>query len=199
MAILDAVSGTVGEIECALEQGKPVHLYFSTAPLPNDVDTEQLEGLRAFKAEIGQRGLLGEFSNVSQLEHEVWRAIEYDIPKFSLGVPMLNVPTHGVKFSVQPKQERELKGHDKKGKSQYRNRRWIEVTNTGDQDAEEVTFESVGPQSGMGLGGDRPTVIHAGQTRSINVTYSMGGSDPHILRIRWIENGEEKCSDFHVG
>ena len=40
----DVVSGTVAEIERAIEQGKPVHLYFSTAPLPNDVDTAQLEG-----------------------------------------------------------------------------------------------------------------------------------------------------------
>jgi len=40
----DAVSGTVAEIERAIEQGKHVHLYFSTAPLPNDVDTAQLEG-----------------------------------------------------------------------------------------------------------------------------------------------------------
>ena len=85
----DAVSGTVAEVERALEQGKPVHLYFSTAALPNDVDTAQLEGLRAFKTEISERGLLGEFSSVSQLGYEVWKAIEYDIANLSLGVPIL--------------------------------------------------------------------------------------------------------------
>ena len=45
----DAVSGTVEEVERAVESGKPVHLYFSTAALPNDVDTRQLDGLREFE------------------------------------------------------------------------------------------------------------------------------------------------------
>src|SRR5699024_9231282 len=71
----DAVSGTVEEIERANDQGKPVHVYFSDGPLPNDVDTEQLKGLREFKKQLQARGLLGTFSNVSQLTHEVWRAI----------------------------------------------------------------------------------------------------------------------------
>ena len=39
----DAVSGTVEEIERAVNSGKPVHLFFSRAPLPHDVDTAQLE------------------------------------------------------------------------------------------------------------------------------------------------------------
>ena len=42
----DAISGTAEEIDRALEAGKPVHLYFSTAPLPSDVNTEQLDALR---------------------------------------------------------------------------------------------------------------------------------------------------------
>lgn len=58
----DAVSGTAEEIDRALRAGKPVHLYFSTAPLPHDIDTAQLEALRAFKTDMYDRGLLGEFS-----------------------------------------------------------------------------------------------------------------------------------------
>ena len=46
------VSGTVEEITEAEGKGVPVHIYFSTAPLPHDVDTEQLEGLRTFKREL---------------------------------------------------------------------------------------------------------------------------------------------------
>jgi hypothetical protein len=196
----DAVSGTVAEIERAIEQGKPVHLYFSTAPLPNDVDMAQLEGLRAFKTEISQRGLLGEFSNVSQLEHEVWKAIEFDIANLSLGVPILRSAVSEVRFSVQPQQEREIRDYDKNGKPRYSTRHWIEITNTGDQDAEEVLFEPVGEHTSMHLISDgTPTTIHAGQTRRLNVAMSMGGSDPDILRIRWKENGETRERDFHVG
>lgn len=196
----DAVSGTVAEIERAIEQGKPVHLYFSTAPLPNDVDTAQLEGLRAFKTEISERGLLGEFSNVSQLGHEVWKAVEYDIANLSLGVPVLNTPTRGVRFSVQPQQEREIKDYDKKGKPRYTTRHWIEIANVGAEDAEQVVFEPVGEDSSLHLASDgSATTIHAGQTRRLNVMHMMGGGDSDILRIRWVEDDENKEREFHVG
>ncbi|RRR86367.1 DUF4062 domain-containing protein [Streptomyces sp. RP5T] len=196
----DTVSGTVEEIERAIEQGKPVHLYFSTAQLPNDVDTAQLDGLRAFKSEISKRGLLGEFSNVSQLEHEVWKAIEYDIANLSLGVPVLKAADRGVSFSVQPRQEREIRSYDKKGKPRYSTRHWLEITNDGGQDAEEVVFEPVGERISLHLATDgTPTTIHAGQTRLLNIVHSMGGGDPNILRIRWKENGENKDREFHVG
>lgn len=194
----DAVSGTVEEIERGVGQGKPVHLYFSTAPLPNDVDTAQLDGLRAFKDEVSQRGLLGEFANTSQLEHEVWKAIEYDITKMSLATPVIRTASRGVKFLVQPQQEREVRGYDKKGNPRYATRHWIEITNDSDQDAEDVVFESVGEQSSLHLATDgTPTTVHAGQARRLNAMYTMGG-EPGVLRIHWSEDGQVRKHDFHV-
>lgn len=196
----DAVSGTVEEIERAVSSGKPVHLYFSTASLPNDVDTRQLDGLREFRAEVSQRGLLGEFATAAQLGHEVWKAIEFDIAQLDLEAPTLISSKRGVQLTAQPQQEREVKSFDNKGKPRYSNRHWIEITNTGDEDAHEVTFETVGDNSSMMLGNDStPTVIHAGQTRRLTVMHHMGGSDPDVLRIRWNEDGELKERDFHVG
>ena len=52
---VDAVSGTVSEIEQAERDGKAVHLYFSTSPYPNDIDPAQLQALREFRGEIEQR------------------------------------------------------------------------------------------------------------------------------------------------
>lgn len=197
---LDAVSGTVEEVERAVAVGKPVHLYFSTATLPNDVDTRQLDGLREFRAEISQRGLLGEFATTAQLGHEVWKAIEYDIAHLDLGVPVLSSRPRGVMWTAQPRQERELKSYDNKGTPRYSTRRWIEITNSGDADATDVVFESVGDNSSMMLiGNDTPTVIHAGQMRRLNFFHYMGGGDPDILRIRWTEDGAEQEKDFHVG
>lgn len=187
------MSGTVEEIERAVESGKPVHLYFSTAALPNDVDTRQLDGLREFRAEISQRGLLGEFATTVQLGHEVWKAIEYDIVQLDLGVAASPSRTRGVRFSAQPKQEREVKSFDNKGKPRYSNRHWIEVTNSGDEDATDVVFESVGDNSRMMLAGaDAPTVIHAGRTRRSQCLPPYGrrrpGHSPHPLdREREIE------------
>lgn len=195
-----AVSGTVEEIERSVASGKHVHLYFSTAPLPHDVDTAQLDGLRQFRQEVSQRGLLGEFANAGQLEHEVWKAIEFDIAKMELGAPTLASANRGVRFSAQPFSKRELKEYDAKGRAKYTTRHWIEIVNEGDEDAEEVTFSTVGERSSMMLTGhEKPTTIHAGQKRKLVVFHHMGGGDPDIILIRWFENGEQKEQEFHVG
>jgi len=113
---------------------------------------------------------------------------------------MLRPAASEVRFSVQPQQEREIRDYDKKGKPRYSTRHWIEITNAGDQDAEEVVIEPVGEHTSMHLIADgTPTTIHARQTRRLNVAMSMGGTDPNVLRIRWTENGETKERDFHVG
>lgn len=196
----DAVSGTVEEIERALQGGTPVHLYFSTAPLPNDVDTEQLDGLRAFKEKMSSRGLLGEFSNTSQLEHEVWKAIEHDIARVDADTPVLQSGSPKVKFRVQPREEREIRDYDSKGRPRYRTRHWVEVTNEGREDAKDVVFEPANPQQRMHVLTDGvPTVVHAGQTRTVHVEYMFGGDSEDILRIKWTEDGEARDEDFHVG
>jgi hypothetical protein len=193
----DAISGTAEEIDRALELGKPVHLYFSTADLPSDIDADQLKAVRAFRSDMEQKGLLGEYKNVGQLEHEVWKAIEHDLAEISLesGRPQIS---KGVNFQVQPKQEREM-SIDGKGKTKYNTRHWLEITNTGSIDAQGVVFKSVGEQTSMHLGnaGD-PTVIHAGQTRRLDTFYTFGGGDS-ILRITWHDGDDEATKDFHVG
>jgi hypothetical protein len=73
------VSGTVDEIQRSVELKKSVHLYFSRAQLPNDVDPAQIAGLRDFKRRAESMGLLGEFSDVAELANMVWRAIELDV------------------------------------------------------------------------------------------------------------------------
>lgn len=192
----DAISGTAEEIDRALDGGKPVHLYFSTAGLPSDVDTEQLEALRAFRTDMESKGLLGEYSNISQLEHEVWKAIEHDISQIA---PMSHTAAvaRKIDFLVQPKQEREVT-YDSKGRPKNQTRHWIEVTNTGTQDAKGVTFASVGQPTSMHLGSsDKPTVIHHGQTRRVSTFYTFGGGES-ILRITWADEDGTQSKDYHV-
>lgn len=88
----DAVSGTVEEVDRALRMGKPVHLFFSTGQLPNDVDTDQLNALRAFKKQMQDRGLLGEFGDLNQLRGHVRRAITHDVEKLKEGRGVLSDP-----------------------------------------------------------------------------------------------------------
>lgn len=196
----DAISGTAEEVDRALELGKPVHLYFSTAPLPNDIDTAQLDALRAFKKDMQDRGLLGEFSNPEQLNHEVWKAIEHDIAMLRIGDgPGAKPELTGVDFLVQPGQESQLSGHTPKGAPKYKTRRWLDVSNTGSTDAEHVTFEAIHDGYMILLGSKEPTTIHKGQSRRLPVQYAAGGSDGARLRIRWTEDGEDKERVFHVG
>ncbi|TFD68211.1 DUF4062 domain-containing protein [Cryobacterium gelidum] len=197
---LDAVSGTAEEIDRALDLGKPVHLYFSTAPLPHDVDTAQLAALRAFKDDMQLRGLLGEFSNPEQLNHEVWKAIEHDLVRLEPHQETAIDSISGIRFLVQPGAAREVSGFDSKGKPRYRTRRWVDISNQGDVDATEVAIEPVGEESGLFLvGPDTPTVIHAGQSRRFPMELAWGGSNDPRLRLRWVEHGEFQEREYHVG
>ncbi|MBB1514311.1 DUF4062 domain-containing protein [Tessaracoccus sp. MC1627] len=198
----DAVSGTVEEIDRALQLGKQVHLYFSTAPLPHTVDTAQLESLRTFKRQMQSRGLLGEFSKVEQLQGEVWKAIEHDIVTLNIdqSAAPIRAKPNGVDFLVQPEREREVSGTNPRGGPRYSTKHWLSITNTGDRDAENVTFEAVLEGRIMRLiTSDSPTTIHQGQARRIQVLYAAGGSDGALLRIRWSEDGEQKQRDYQVG
>ena len=192
------VSGTVEEITEAEGKGVPVHIYFSTAPLPHDVDTEQLEGLRTFKRELQDRALYGEYASESELTFKVWKAIEYDLGRLELAAPGQAQSLRGVKFTVQSMREDLLDRVDDRGKSHYKTKHWAEVTNVGDVDAEQVTFEAVGDDSGMFvLYPNSPTTVHDSQSRRVGLGFSLGGAD-HILRISWVEDGLPKSQDFVI-
>ena len=143
------------------------------------------------------KGLLGEYSNGIKLEHEVWKAIEHDIALISPGSHPKAVESKKIDFLVQPKQEREVK-YDSKGKPRNQTRHWIEVMNTGTEDAEEVTFASVGQPTSMHLGNsEEPTVVHHGQTRRVDTFYTYGGGES-VLRITWKGEAGEESKDYHV-
>lgn len=196
----EAESGTVEEIERARTQGKLVHVYFSEAAYPHEVDTEQLDRLRTYRNDLQHRSLLGTFTTVDELQRRVARAITQDVEELAADPPVLLGARRGVSFVVQPRQEREPSGSDSSGRLKYTTREWVEVTNDGDEDAEEVLFESVGDQPRLHvLGNDGPTTIHRGQTRRVTVASSWNGGDQPIFRIRWTEAGEQMHRDFHVG
>lgn len=182
-----AVSGTVEEIERAVEADKPVHLYFSTAPLPHDVDTRQLDGLRQFRQAIQERGLYGEYHNVTELGVEVWKAIEHDLARFDLDAPALtSLTTSPVAFRVQTRQS----GHD----------HFLDITNrSSTTDADNVTITQRGDWAGKILTDwDGPTTIHAEQTRSAHLVLFFGvGTDQRAIDIAWDSDGEHHVKTFY--
>lgn len=194
----DAVSGTVEEIKRALQSEKPVHLYFSTADIPYNVDTSQVEGLREFKTAIQQRGLYKEFRTIEQLQHEIWKAVEYDVISLDLE-PEERVTTHrGVVWKVQSRDEQEAKGIDNKGRMKYRTKHWYEIKNVGDIEAVNTTFSMSKDTKGVLLSSsDKPVSIRPDTTWKINAVYMLGLTQPRLM-ISWDENGERKEQIFDV-
>lgn len=187
------LSGTAEEMNRAHAAGKPVHTYFSSEPLPSDVDLERLNELRSFKEQLS--GLYATFSNTAELHTLVWSAIEHDVAQLKEAEGPATSSNSGVDFLVQPASER-LPKTDSKGRLKYETKRWVEITNRGDVDAENVMVEAVeGGQFWVHRPG--PTTIQHGQTRRVPVQYSAATAQAAII-IRWTENGVEHSREFDI-
>jgi hypothetical protein len=156
--------------------------------------------MREFKDALLNKGILGEFSTPNQLSHEVWKVVEFDLAQLDLGTPSTPKRNIGVDLLVQPQQEREMKGLSRQGKPQYSTRHWLEITNQGDQDAENFRVEVANPDAGLILAGDDgPTIIHRGQQRRVPVIMTWAGEGQPTVRLLWTEDGEEQSKEVHVG
>jgi len=196
----EAVSGTVAEIQRAQDHGKPVHIYFSTAPVARDADLDQLKGLRDFRGSLGQLGLLGEYGDEADLYKQVLRALDRDVDILPTATMQAASPASAIGFIVQPQQEREIKDYDSKGRPRYTTKRWFDITNTGSQAAEGVTFQAVGENPRLFvLGPSQPTVMPPGQVRRVPYQLMMGESGADVLRVSWQEDGEARYTDVPVG
>lgn len=177
------LSGTVEEIEGAAAAGKPVHVYFSTAPHPNDVDVAQLQALRDFRAAFEKRGLYGSFASPSELTTNVWQAVEADLARLNVSAETVAIAKpEGAIIRVQPRQ-------------QGRNN-WLEIRNDSEvTDAESLAVTT--SSNGMHLLDDgRPRTLHAATLRDYHYLVGYSGiSDPHV-DLTWTENGEERSRRF---
>jgi len=196
------ISGTVEEVERADSNGKPVHIYFSKAPHPANVDLDQLGKLRDFKAAVSSTSLYGEYDNVTDLTVQVWKAIEHDLAKMDLDSP--RSPELGVaeeaRFFVQRQQATDTV-FSSKGEPRTRTRRWIDVTNQSDtEDAEHVTFELETSGDMHLFAPNEPITVHSRQTRQIPFELGIGGnSSEPILIVSWDVDGARKSKRFNVG
>lgn len=71
-----ATSGTVEEVEEHLKAGKPVMLYFSTAPVRLDsIDEDQYRALKEFRESCRQRGLVEEYESIGEFREKLTRQL----------------------------------------------------------------------------------------------------------------------------
>ncbi|MDR1427594.1 MAG: DUF4062 domain-containing protein [Bifidobacteriaceae bacterium] len=193
----EAISGTAEEVEKAISAGKPVHIYFSSGPHPNDVDPQQLTVLRSFKEQLQSRALLGEFAQPSDLIQEVQEAIEHDLTELDLSAITSAAPAEVRPLIIQPKREREVK-QDSKGKIGYTTRHWLEIANPNLEDAVGVTVEPREDQHFRVLW-DTATVVHAQTTRTVPVVFTMGSGSNPVVIAKWTLGGEEFTKEYHIG
>jgi hypothetical protein len=79
------VSGTAEEIQRAVDAGKHVHVWFSNEDIPRDADRDQLAALDAFRKELENQGLLGQYADPEDVAYKVRQAIEDDVAELGLG------------------------------------------------------------------------------------------------------------------
>lgn len=194
----NALSGTLEEIEGAARAGKPVHVYFSDAPLPNDVDIDQLAALRAFKKEFQTRGLFGSFANPDDLRMKIWQVIEADVSKLDVQSSIALVVTDDpVVIRVQLQSDSSIRT-DARGRTSSRKNYWLEVSNESRaSDAEELTLTTDSARI-LQTWQPAPRTLHAAQSRRYAFFYT-GGEDPDPkVTARWVEDGEEKSKTFSI-
>lgn len=78
----EAESGTIEEIRQFVDSGRPTLVYFSSAPLPSDVDLQQVQRVRELKTEMRGRGLLGDFATDDELRRNLSRHIMSIVRQF---------------------------------------------------------------------------------------------------------------------
>lgn len=96
-------SGTVEEIKWFLKNSKPVMLYYSTAPIPQErLDLKQIESLSAFKASVKEKGLQDAYSDGIELTQKLSRHLTRIVREVQVGTV---VSASAVKRAALPEEE----------------------------------------------------------------------------------------------
>ena len=99
-------SGTVEEIERHIKAGKPVMLYFSSAPVrPDSVDNDQYSELKRFKESCKSRGIFETYTDLNDFRLKFQRQLQIKInqdPFFRTSLSPL-VDLAGITETAAPK------------------------------------------------------------------------------------------------
>lgn len=201
-ATQNAVSGTAEEVEQAIEGGLPVHVFFSTAPVPHTVDVEQFTALKTFKESLSGRGLFSEFTTDDDLRGLVRRSLEADVTAFNAAADTsatVAASKGAVKLSAHY-DYREVTETDSRGRVRTRKtRERIVIRNDGDAPAYNVTMnlEPIGEGSSPMVFPAEGDVVHFetiaphGEV-SVPVALTFGVAQVQRAVFTWSEEGEQK-------
>lgn len=197
-ATLEAVSGTAEEIFRAHQAGKPVHVWFSTEPLPRDTDPEQLAALNNLRRDLEAVGLLGKYASPDDLLFRVRNAVEHDLQ--ALAPPTASraeLPRTAAVLRARYAEDREPTP-DWKGNTYMRTTKpRIVVRNIGSQAAEGVSIELI-PHGDAPAPDVREQDVHPDLIPDSDFAWlvleSSGTAMSYDVIMRWHE-GEESRSE----
>lgn len=191
-----AVSGTAEEIERASDGGKPVHVWFSDAPVSRE-NLEAATEVAEFRKTLEDKGLLGGYADAADLAYQVRNAVEADLEWLDLAAPTgRSLPKVGAEpvasYDYRIEQKTDSKGKTRTSRQGHR----ITVTNRGGIAAEDFTFD-LEPMDDLDIpdviyGGTKPTIAGNGGDFSWIVSPDMGTSLSVNMVLKWTEEGEEK-------
>lgn len=194
-----AISGTAEEVDRAIADGRRVHLWFSAAPHPHDVDLEQLRALRQFQQDLRERSLYGTYVNPDDLVTKVWAAIDSDIAELGLGAPDTAGSSDAaeVRLVVQAGSDN-LQETDTRGRVRNRLRRYIDVRNEGTADADELMVRAGDRPANLLNDGDRARTLHAGQTQRFHYDLSFADGVPTSVLLKWTDGDDHHERLFDI-
>lgn len=186
------VSGTAEEINRAINQGKPTHVYFSNEDLPRDVDPKQLKALAAFRDDLEARGLLGDYSDPGDLAAQAIRAVEHDITEAGWGEGLQPTSRRGAQLTWEHVHTKEPAGVDSKGRPKIRTtRNHLVVRNLSTTTAaEHLTFEFrpiSGDHGHLFEGPEGPVTLYPSSELEWRLITTR--SFTAEISARWMENG----------
>jgi hypothetical protein len=178
-----AESGTAEELKNAMTAGKPVHVYFSGAPITDReaLDYGELGRLAEFKKTLYPKGLIPTYTGPEDLARQVKDALTHSVKK--LGVPLLPPASKkNAVLKVTPTGPEDGRGKD------------IFVTNDSEIDVQDVTL-TITTDNPAKPGPDvtdpeTPVPITAGGKRRFKLNWSHAKTAELMVNLRWTENGE---------
>lgn len=101
-----AESGTAEEIEHFREAGKPVLLYFSSAPVvPESLDAEQYKALTEYKMRLGPEGLYFKYETLSEFRELLQRHLAGEVIELLKQNPIANSPAETAASGVAEQEQ----------------------------------------------------------------------------------------------
>ncbi|NKR65297.1 hypothetical protein GS486_18170 [Rhodococcus hoagii] len=191
-----AVSGTAEEVEKAITDGLPVHVFFSEEPIPYEHDREQYTALLEFRKSLEDRGLYRTFVTEDDLRGLVRQSFEADVAAFNAPAAEAASPgsaAGGAKL-IARYDYREVTESDSRGRVQTRKKgERIVIRNDGDTTAHNVTLnieprgDGEAPYLFNDSGSDVPTfeAIAPGTEVGVLIALHMGVALTQHVTLRW--------------